>query len=792
MPQKCDSWGAYWRTPQAGQRYVDITLATSLGIDLTGGPGGRPCGDLGTGVCALGDTAFVGTASSIFVGVRFKIPSVPTTNPFTIFSLFETGGSATHMSLRVNTSGKLEAGRGLTGNVVGTGNTTIAGGRWYFAEAFIQISATVGVVVAKLWDDAGVQYVEIVQTAANTKNGGTSGVVSRVYFGPQLVPGGFASNAKMMDSYFLTSGTIAAGLLGPVRVVPLQTSADGTHSASTIAGSSPALTRWQSVNDIPSDEDVTVVQNVISSATEDTYKYGTVTAEDYIFFVQPVIRAKVGSSAITVTPIVRSNGSDFSLSAATASSTTYTYLFSTTPGQDTDPAHASTAWTRKAITSAEFGWSVGSSAVQLSITQQVVEVVFSDQVRAQGLILADGFDDLITSGTGIPSASYSIEGGAVGSLSATGGFNGKVCLNSQQAALGISYNVQPRFRVQMGFKFKYGQNPNQNWLPLCGLSQMIAGGIEKAQLFIGIGTTGKVEVRRGVLATDTLLDNSQSAPAVNNWHQMFFDLTVDATGGAVQIKVDGTQILNLSSLNTTIGAGTTNGRIDRVCIGCGSLGGSVGNPWSSAQSFGVSFDDFFVQDPAGGFNVSDPGTCTVEALVPTGAGALSGSTISGSAPAPTRWQGVDDVPSDDGITFNSLAAQLQEDLYTVGSLSGVHVVFGIAMRLRMRVSTGPTTNANANVYPVARVGSGGTDALRVAEAFNLTGATFGCVAPRGWDADPTGNQWAYATLASLQVGARRADNLSTTDDLTQLSVQVLRSDATSLPGPAYSRGGFLS
>src|SRR5579872_1141034 len=589
MAQKCDSWGGYWRVAQVGGRYADVSLATSLGVSTSGGVGGRPCGDLGTGVCALGDTAFTGTASAMFVGVRFKIPSVPTTNPFTIFSLFETGGSATHMSLRVNTSGKLEAGRGLTGNVVGTGNTTIQGGRWYFAEAFIQISSTTGVVVAKLWDDAGVQYVEIVVTAANTRNGGTSGIISRVYFGPQLVPGGFASSAFMMDSYFLNSGTIANGLLGPVRVVPLQTSADGTHSASTIAGSSPALTRWQSVNDIPSDEDVTVVQNVLSTATEDTYKYGTVTAEDLIFFVQTAIRAKVASSAITVTPIIRSNGSDFSLSGVTASSTSYTYLLSSTPGQDIDPAHSNTGWTRKAITSGEFGWSVGASAVQLSITQQVVEVVFSDVPRAQGLILADGYDDLIASGTGFPGHSYD-EGGASGSLSATGGVNGKVCLNSQQAALGVGYNVQPHFRVQIGFKFKYGQNPNQNWLPLCGLSQMIAGGLEKPQCFIGIGTTGKIEVRRGVLATDTLLDNSQAAPAVNNWHQMFFDITVDPTAGAVQIKVDGTQILNLTGLNTVAVAGTTNGRIDRVSVGCGALGATVGNPWSGAQSFGVSFE----------------------------------------------------------------------------------------------------------------------------------------------------------------------------------------------------------
>jgi len=790
MAVKCDSTGAYYRVSQLGQRFADISLATAIGINATGGAGGRACWDLSTGICAVGDAAFTGSLSTIIAGARFKLPSIPTTNPFTILALWETGGATTHVSLRVNTSGKLEVGRGLTGNVVATGNTTVQTNRWYYADCSLTINATTGVAEVVLWDDAGIKYVEISASALNTRNGGTSGVASRVYYGPQLVPGGFTASALMQDIYMSGStNSYAAGLLGPVRVVPQQTSADGFYSASNIAGSSPAATRWQSVHEIPSDEDVTTVATTASTATKDTYKFGTITAEDTIWFVQPVLRVKVPSSSLILTPVTRSNGVDSSSAGIIVTGAAYTYYVVT--AIDLDIGYTSVPWTRKSLSAADFGWSVGSSPT-ISITQHVVEVVFSDAPRGSGLVLADGWDDLAASGTaGAPAHEFDQDGSSSTSLTiaATGGANGKACLNSQQAALGVSYNVDPRYRIQLGFKFKYGQNPNQNWLPLCGVSQLGISSAEKPQLYIGIGTTGKIEVRRGVLATDTLLDNSQAAPSVNNWHQMFFDLTVDAAGGAVQIKVDGTQILNLTAINTTAGAGTSNGRIDRVSVGIGAT--TPGNPWSSAQSFGVSFDDFFAQDPASGFNVSDPGNCTVEAIMPAGAGALTQSTIGGSVPAATQWQGVNEIPPNDATTVNSFTAQGQEDLYTLAALSGVHVVFGIGVRLRMAAASG-ISNGFANLYPVARVGAGGADALRLERVLAVTSTSWVASAPRGWDADPTGNQWAYATLASLQVGARRNDNIGVNANLTQLAVQVLRSDASSLPGPAYSRGFFLS
>src|SRR6185312_5186721 len=158
---KCDSTGGYYRVAQLGQRFVDISLATAIGINATGGAGGRACWDLGTGVCAVGDAAFAGTLSTIISGARFKLPSIPTVNPFTILAMFESGGATTHVSLRVNTSGKLEVGRGLTGNVVATGNTTIQANRWYYADTSFTINSAGGIAEVVLWDDAGIKYVEI-------------------------------------------------------------------------------------------------------------------------------------------------------------------------------------------------------------------------------------------------------------------------------------------------------------------------------------------------------------------------------------------------------------------------------------------------------------------------------------------------------------------------------------------------------------------------------------------------------------------------------------------------------
>jgi len=792
MGIRCDSCGAYYRATQLGDRYADISLATAIGISPTGGAGGRACFDLSTGICAVGDATPTSNPTTMSAGCRFKLPALPSTNPFTLIAFWESGGITTHLSMRVNTSGNLEVGRGLSGNVVGTGAQTIQANRWYYAELTMAISATLGSVRAILWDDAGIRYDEIALASQNTRNGGTSGVVSRVYFGPQLVPGGFGASAFLMDLYQVTSGnTWATGLLGPVRVVALQPAADGNYIGSVIAGSSPAATRWQSVQDIPSDEDVTKVTNVISAATKDTYGLPTVTAEDTIWFVQPVLRAKLSAtSGVVVSLVDRSSGTDSTIGSGLIVNTT-SYKYWLAGGSDTDAAHASVPWTRKTLSAAEFGWSVGSSTLTFSVTQLIVEAVLSDVPYQTGLILADGFDD-ITTGTSAPSNEF-VDGGVSGQFAPTGGVNGKVCSNSQQAAPGVAYNVQPRFRVMMGFKFRYGQNPNQNWLPLCGLSQVVSSSVEKPQLWIGIGTTGKIEVRRGVLATDTLLDNSQNAPTVATWHQVFVDLTIDAAAGAVLIKIDGTTILNLTGLNTVAGAGTTNGRIDRVSLGSGALGATSGNPWSTVQTFGVSFDDWFVLDPAGGHVVDDPGFCTVEAIMPAGAGARSDSTIAGSVPAATRWAGVDEIPPDDGTTFNNFTAALQEDLYTVGPLSGVYTVFGIALRLRAAVSALPAASGASALYAVARLGAGGSDVIAAYSPKSLTSTGMSGSSPKAFDADPSGNPWAYVTLPSLQVGVRRTDAFAANDELTTLAVQVLRSDAVrSPPGAIAARAWVLS
>lgn len=151
---------------------------------------------------------------------------------------------------------------------------------------------------------------------------------------------------------------------------------------------------------------------------------------------------------------------------------------------------------------------------------------------------------------------------------------------------------------------------------------------------------------------------------------------------------------------------------------------------------------------------TDPGDVAdmaVTDLIPTGAGAVSQSTIGGTTPAPTRWQSVDDaLAPDDGATFVtfSSATTPAADEYTLPAFPyGAATIYGVQGAGRHQVSHPG--------YSVARFGA--SDGSTVAWSAPLFSRT------RTWQwhsaaipTAPDGGTWTVADLAGVRLRVERA------------------------------------
>jgi len=168
------------------------------------------------------------------------------------------------------------------------------------------------------------------------------------------------------------------------------------------------------------------------------------------------------------------------------------------------------------------------------------------------------------------------------------------------------------------------------------------------QITLGINkSTHVIDVYRGT-NRDTLLGSSGSAVAADTMHYIELRVVISDTVGVVQVKLNGTTEINLSSQDTNNAGG---GDIKTIRIG------SVWNG-SPAQGGAIDayFDDFIVNDTTGTVSNSWPTGAGIEKLVPNADGNYTAWTSTGGA---VDYTEIDDVatygnlPDDDTTTILS-------------------------------------------------------------------------------------------------------------------------------------------
>lgn len=247
-------------------------------------------GRLGTQGCYIFNTGFSiigqgglsknmpGNAGVGFFGVAFFIPSMPISGFMNVFALYDAaGGSAMHMSVMIGADGSIGVGSYAIGNSTGilnmyasSASALVVAGTWYYLEVKAKINSVSGIIEVRLNETVVLTYSG--NTRRGASNGGAGITVSAADYFNNVKVGGYlttGSGAGMyFDDFYYCDDTVTAAdpnnfsYLGDVQLQAIYPRA-ASVSGWTIAGSSPAPTNYQSVNEHSPDDAVTFVKTSV-------------------------------------------------------------------------------------------------------------------------------------------------------------------------------------------------------------------------------------------------------------------------------------------------------------------------------------------------------------------------------------------------------------------------------------------------------------------------------------------------------------------------------------------------
>lgn len=234
--------------------------------------------------------------------------------------------------------------------------------------------------------------------------------------------------------------------------------------------------------------------------------------------------------------------------------------------------------------------------------------------------------------------------------------------------------------VICGFAFKWLGGGNLS------LFRALDGSTVHFQLYYE-NTTGKLRVYRNT----TLLGESAAGVASGAGSDFIYielRVTVDDSAGVVVVRVNGSEVINLTGQDTRNGAAA---QITEVQL------------WGGIDG---AFDDFYLCDTTGSVNNDFLGDVKVVTLYPNGAGDSTDFTpLSGS-----NYQNVDEVLADGDTTYVESSTVSDKDLYTFENLGYTpESIYGVqtvavarkddagSREMRVITKSGATTKSGSSV-----------------------------------------------------------------------------------------------
>lgn len=284
----------------------------------------------------------------------------------------------------------------------------------------------------------------------------------------------------------------------------------------------------------------------------------------------------------------------------------------------------------------------------------------------------------------------------------------------------------------------YVQTPNLTTddTLICGVAVYLAtlpGSISRLFSFYD-GSTDGVNIRvksDGTIAAyrgTTLLGTSTNQLTATSWYFIELKVLTDNSTGTVDVIVNGSNWLALTSQDTQPGANAYH-----TAVRLGLNDGAVF----------TRYDDMYVLDSTGSKNNVVLGNRRVDALLPDGAGDDTNWTPS----AGSNYQNVDDGPLlDEDTTYNETSTDAHDDLYTYDNLPGdASTVDGLMIVTETRVTTG-SMDVSQNIK------TGGTEYPGSADT--IVSTTYVTITRLEEDDPDTSVAWTVSGVNGAQFGVR--------------------------------------
>jgi hypothetical protein len=272
---------------------------------------------------------------------------------------------------------------------------------------------------------------------------------------------------------------------------------------------------------------------------------------------------------------------------------------------------------------------------------------------------------------------------------------------------------------------------------ICGCAINLAtlpGSISRLFSFYD-GSTDGVNIRvksdgtiAAYLGSSTLLGTSTSQLTATNWYYIELKVVTHNTAGTVDLVVNGSSWLSLTSQDTQPGSNAYH-----TAVRLGQNDGAVY----------TRYDDMYVLDSTGSKNNAMLGNHRVDSLDPDGAGDDTNWTPS----AGSNYQCVDDgALLDEDTSYNETSTDAHDDLFTYDNLPGdASTVAGVMIVTETRVTTG-SMDVSQNIK------SGGTEYPGSADT--IVSTTYVTITRLEEDDPDTSVAWTVSGVNGAQFGVR--------------------------------------
>jgi hypothetical protein len=241
------------------------------------------------------------------------------------------------------------------------------------------------------------------------------------------------------------------------------------------------------------------------------------------------------------------------------------------------------------------------------------------------------------------------------------------------------------------------------------------------QVCVTIETDGTLKVRRGTESGTVLCSSSSGVFTVNTWHHLQLYCVVNGASGAVELRLNGTNVASASGINTS------------------NSGNAYANKFALYGCAGFNYayyDDCWISDTA------FQGDCKVETIYPSANGTTNNFNLSGAA---SNYLCVDEsgeYNSDTDYTYDANVGD--KDLFAMGNLATVSgTVKGVRINTVMRKDDTGTKQA------AMMVRNGGVNSQRTTQTLTTSYVVY----QEDLTVDPSdGAAWSISKVNSMELG----------------------------------------